>query len=131
MASICQAVMRRDQLVARPAHAAARETGPLDERVGDMRSVRGRVLGAAALAPTGARTHAIWRSASRVWLLERTSSSTSNGGADVSSPPQIVRIISANAVSASTPISNAGFESCVTVNRAGRSRRDGLTGSFA
>ena len=65
--------MRVDQLVARPAHAAARETGPLDERVGDMRSVRGRVLGAAALAPTGERTHAIWRSASRVWLLERTS----------------------------------------------------------
>ena len=38
-----------------------------------MRSVRDWVLDAAALAPTGARAHAIWRSASRVWLLERTS----------------------------------------------------------
>ena len=99
--------LRVDQFVARPAHAAARETGPLDERVGDMRSVRGRVLGAAALAPTGARTHAIGRSVSR-WLT---------GSADVRLPSLVgleTVLTLVNAVNTSTPISTGSVESCMT-----------------
>ena len=74
------------------------------------------MLDAAALAPTGARAHAIWRSASRVWLLERTSSPSSmlTGGADVPPLDRLeIDLISANAFDASTPISTVSFESCV------------------